>query len=55
MYKQFKQGSKHLSLWHSHLRFLHQEQSLRPISTAFFRGQHSSVRMKSHFPWVNVR
>ena len=53
MYKHFRQGSKHLSLWHSHLRFLHQEeQSLRPISTAFYR-EHSLVRMK--FPWVNVR
>ena len=54
MYKQFKQGSKHLSLWHSHLRVLHQEELwLRPISTAFYREQHSLLRMK--FPWMNVR
>ena len=48
MDKQFSQESKHL------IRFLHQEeQSLKPICIAFYRKQHSLVRMKFH--WVNVR
>ena len=53
MYKQFKQGRKHLSLWHSHLRFLHQEeQLLRPANfysvfsrTTFFSANEVSFSL----------
>ena len=42
MYKQFSKGCRHLSLWHIHERFLHQEkQPLRPISLALYRKQRS--------------
>ena len=57
MYKQISLGSKHLILWHSQLGVCIKENNhYGQFRWRFwYRNQHSLVRMKFHFPWVNIR